>query len=59
MDFAILADGRVKLKEREKRDKFVDLAREQKKKQLSNMNVTVIPIAIGTVTKGSIKGLES
>ena len=33
MDFAVLADLRVKLKVSEKRDKYPDLARELKKKQ--------------------------
>ena len=43
----------------EKRDKYLDLARELKK--LLNMKVTIIPIVIGafgTVTKGLLKGLE-
>ena len=43
----------MKLKECEKRDKYLDLVRELKK--LWNMNVTIIPIVIGTfgmVTKG-------
>ena len=43
----------------EKRDKYLDLARELKK--LWNMKVTIIPIligAFGTVTKGLLKGLE-
>ena len=43
----------------EKRDKYLDLARELKK--LWNMKVTIIPIVIGafgTVTKGLLKGLE-
>ena len=59
MDFAVPADHRVKLKENEKKDKYLDLARELKK--LWNMKVTVIPIIIGahgTVTKGLIQGLE-
>ena len=49
----------MKLKECEKKDKYLDLARELKK--LWNMQVTIIPIAIcefGTVTKGLLKGLE-
>ena len=49
----------LKLKESEKRDKYRDFARERKK--LWNMKVTVIPIvtgALGTVTKGLVKGLE-
>ena len=59
VDFAVPANYRVKLKEWEKRDKFHDLARELKK--LWNMKVTIIPIvidALGTVTKGLVKGLE-
>ena len=59
MDYAVPADHRVKLKEREKRDKFLNLARELKK--LWNIKGTFIPIvigALGTVTKVLIKGLE-
>ena len=59
VDFAVPADDRVKLKECEKKDKYLDLARELKK--LWNMQVTIIPIVIGafgTVTKGLLKGLE-
>ena len=51
--------GRIKLKECEKKDKYLDLARELKK--LWNMQVKIIPIVIvtfGTVTKGLLKGLE-
>ena len=49
----------TELKECEKKDKYLDLARELKK--LWNMKVTIIPIVIGacgTVTKGLLKGLE-
>ena len=59
VDFAIPADHRVKLKENEKRDKYLDLARERK--NLLNIRVTVISIVIGTVstvTKGLIQGME-
>ena len=59
VDFAVLADHRIKLKECEKKDKYLDLARELKK--LWNMQETIIPIVIGafgTVTKGLLKGLE-
>ena len=59
MDFAVLADHRIKLKECKKKDKYLDLARELKK--LWNMKVTIVPIVIGafgTVTKGLLKGLE-
>ena len=50
VNFAVPADHRIKLKECEKKDKYLDLARELKK--LWNMKVTIIPIVIGTVTKG-------
>ena len=59
MDFAVRADLRVKLKESEKKDKYLDLARELKK--LGNMTVTIIPIitgALGTFTEGLLKVLE-
>ena len=59
VDFAVPVDHRIKLKECEKRDKCLDLARELKK--LWNMKVTVVPIVIGAfgmVTKGLLKGLE-
>ena len=45
--------------ESEKKDKYLDLARELKK--LWNMKVTIVPIvigALGTITKGLLKGLE-
>ena len=60
MDFVILVDHRVILKESEMRDKYLHLAREQKKK-LRNMKVTEIPIVIGalrTIPKALVKGLE-
>ena len=47
------------MKECEKEDKYLDLARELKK--LRNMKVTIVPIVIGafgTMTKGLLKGLE-
>ena len=59
VDFAVPADNRINLKECEKKDKYLDLARELKK--LWNMKVTIILIvsgAFGTVTKGLIKGME-
>ena len=59
VDFAVPADHRIKLKECEKKDKYLDLARKLKK--LRNMQVTIIPSVIGafgTVTKGLLKGLE-
>ena len=57
-DFAVLADPRIKLKENEKRDKYLNIARELKKK-LWNRKVTVISViigALGTVSKGLVQG---
>ena len=57
MDFAVPANHKVKLKESEKKDKYLDLARELKK--LWNMKVMVIPMVIGTlgtVIKGLVQG---
>ena len=59
MGFAILVDHRVKIKENEKGNKYLDLARELKK--LWNMKMTVIPIitvVFGMVHKDSVRGLE-
>ena len=59
VDFAVPADHRTNLKESEKKDKYLNLARELKK--LWNMKVTIVPIVIGvlvTITKGLLKGLE-
>ena len=53
VDFAVLADHRVKLKESEKKEKYLDLAGELKK--LWYMEVTMIPIvisALGSATEG-------
>ncbi len=58
MDFAVPVDHWIKLKEIEKRDKYLDRGKELKK--LWNMKVMVIPIVIGafgTVTKGLMKRL--
>ena len=59
VDFAVPVDHRIKLKEYEKKDKYLDLARELKK--LWNMQMKIISVVIGafgTVTKGLLKGLE-
>ena len=59
MDFAVPADHRVKLKEYEKKDKYLDLAWELKKPW--TMLMTIIPIVIGdlcTVTKRLVQGLD-
>ena len=58
VDFAVPANHRINLKECEKKDKYLDLARELKK--LWNMKVTIVPIVIGDfgpITKGLLKGL--
>ena len=55
VNLAVTTNSRMKLKEREKKDKYCDFAREMKR--LWNVKVTVIPIvigALGTVTKGLI-----
>ena len=57
VDFAVPVDHRIKLKEYEKKDKYLDLARELKK--LWNLKVTNVPIVIGafgTITKILLKG---
>ncbi len=59
VDIAAPADRRLKMKENEKKHKYLDLARELLK--LLNMKVTFIPIvidALGTVTEGFIQRLE-
>ena len=58
---AVPANHRIKLKECEQKDRYFDLARELKKNKLWYIKVTIIPIvigAVGTVTKGLLKGLE-
>ena len=58
VEFAVPADHRINLKESEKKDNYLDLARELKK--LRKMKVTIVPIvigALGTITKGLLKGL--
>ena len=57
MDFTVPSDHRVKLKESEKNDKFLGLARELKK--LWNMKLAVILVVIGALgkdTKGLVQG---
>ena len=56
VDFADQSDHRIKLKECEKRDKYLDLVGELKK--LWNIKMTIMPIvigALGTVIKGLSK----
>ena len=59
VDFAVPTDHRIKLKESEKKEKYLDLARESKK--LWNMKVIIIPIVIGafgTFTKRLVQEFE-
>ena len=59
MDFAVPADHKVKIKQNEKINKYLNLARELKK--LWNTKMTVIPIvvgALGTVLKISERVFE-
>ena len=57
MDFDVLTDFRVKIKESKKIDKYWDLARELK--SCLNMRVTVIAVGVlGTVPKDLEGGLE-
>ena len=59
VDFAVPADHGIKLKECEKRDNYLNLARELKR--LWNMKVTIVPIVIGafgTINEGLLKGQD-
>ena len=59
VDFAVPADHRIKLKECEKKEKYLDFVRELKISW--NLKVTIIPIvvgAFGTATKKLLKGVE-
>ena len=52
VNFAFLADHRVRIEGNKKRDKYLDLAREVKKKSLE------IESALGTIPKSLVTGLE-
>ena len=59
MDIEVLAHHKVKTKENEKGDKYLNLDKELKK--LWCMRITVIPTvisALGTVPKGVVRGEE-
>ena len=60
-DFAVPADHRIKLIEWEKRDKYLDLARELKKKTVEHESddcTKAVISAFGTITKWLLKDLE-
>ena len=48
VNFAVLVNHRLKLKESKKRDKYLELTGELKKKTM-NKKMTVIPIIIGAL----------
>ena len=57
VDFAVLADHRIKIQKKKKINKYSD----QKTKKLWNMRMTVIPVVVGelgTVPVGLETGLE-
>ena len=56
--FIVLADYKVKLKESEKSEKYVDIAWELKKKKMNVKVMWIVIDAFGTITKGLEKGLE-
>ena len=60
VDFAVLADLRIKLKECEKKDKYHDLVKELKKTTMERAgdNYNSVIGAFGTVTKGLLKGVK-
>ena len=61
MEFTVPADHKVKQEVTKERDKYLDIAREQKKNKLGNMKVTVIPSVnriLGRVTKDLVKRLD-
>ena len=61
VDFVILADHRVKIKESKKSGKCLDLARELKKQKTKTMNIRVamIPIVTGTIPLKLVKESEN
>ena len=52
VDYAVLTQHGIKIKESEKKEKYLDLVRDLKKKNYgtrTNMKVTVIPVVIGAL----------
>ena len=56
MDFSLLADDRVKLKENEKKDKYLDFAQELKKNSVTWTVIAIIIGTLSTVIEGLIPG---
>ena len=59
VDFVVSADHRIKLKECEKKNKYLDLSRELKKKTMKHGDTyTNCKCCVWIITKGLFKGLE-
>ena len=58
VDFAVPADNRLNLKEIKNRDKYMDIAREQKSMEHERKRDTNCKWQLGTDKKGLIHGLE-
>ncbi len=59
MDCAVPADHIIKLKESEKKDKYLDLDMELKKLRNITVRITsIVIVAFGTITKGLLQELE-
>ena len=58
MDFAVAADHRIKMKESENTDKFLDFARELKKLWYMMTVILIVIGALGTVIKSLEKRIE-
>ena len=59
MDFAFPADHRVKFKESEKRDKYLNLSRELKNYGTWRWLILIVIGVLGTISKELVKGLEN
>ena len=56
VEFAVPNDHRIKIDENEKRDKYLDLARELKIVRVTE--ILIVTDALGTIPKGLVRGLE-
>ena len=56
----VCLDGKMKIKENEKRDKYLELARELKRpRSIKGMMISIVIEALGTITKGLLSGAEN
>ena len=58
MNFVVPADYKIELKENEKKDKYLDLVRELKKKKKQTVEHESVIGTFGIVTKWFLQGLE-